>query len=189
MNICCSPPDHRGTMVLNMAMHAGTCSRGPWMVSCSLQTGERPPGSKIRHKGLNPSPLGTRSGANFVFFFLRGFLKPYNNLWFQGYGLGYASGKWASGHWAGQWEMAFFAGRMTPFKRPVCVERIVMSHLMHTTYVTTRYHVSGGKCTSKGRLSCNIMIFLSHYRLQLKMHSKSTFCCRFQSFNLLFWLF
>ena len=35
---------------------------------CSLQTDKRPPGSKERHRGLNPSPLGTRSGANFWLF-------------------------------------------------------------------------------------------------------------------------
>jgi hypothetical protein len=35
---------------------------------CSLQTDKKPPGSKERHRGLNPSPLGTRSEANFVLF-------------------------------------------------------------------------------------------------------------------------
>jgi hypothetical protein len=29
----------------------------------SLQTDKRPPGSKESKRGLNPSPLGTRSGA------------------------------------------------------------------------------------------------------------------------------
>ena len=34
----------------------------------SLQTNKSPPGSKERKIGLNPSPLGTRSGANFEHF-------------------------------------------------------------------------------------------------------------------------
>ena len=34
----------------------------------SLQTDKSPPGSKERKRGLNPSPLGTRSWANFENF-------------------------------------------------------------------------------------------------------------------------
>ena len=65
-----------------------------------LRTDKRPPGSKERKRGLNPSPPGTRSGANFA-----------KNLGFHGYGLGLASGKWAPGPRAGKWEIPFFAGR------------------------------------------------------------------------------
>ncbi len=70
--------------------------------SGSLQTDKRPkgqtytPGSKERKRGLNPSPLGTRSGANFERFALYKVLSnPIQTLGFQGYGLGFASGKWA----------------------------------------------------------------------------------------------
>ncbi len=31
---------------------------------------------------------------------------------FQGYGLGFVSGKWAPGPMAGMWEIPFFAGRV-----------------------------------------------------------------------------
>jgi len=34
----------------------------------SLQTDKRPPNSIERKRGLNPSPLQTRSGANFALF-------------------------------------------------------------------------------------------------------------------------
>ena len=78
----------------------------------SLQTDKKPPGSKDRNRGLNPSPLGTRSGANFGNFALyRVLSNPTQTLGFQGYGLGFASGKRAPGSWAGQWEIPFYAGR------------------------------------------------------------------------------
>jgi hypothetical protein len=34
----------------------------------SLKSDKKPPGSKERKRGLNPSPLGTRSGANLALF-------------------------------------------------------------------------------------------------------------------------
>jgi hypothetical protein len=36
------------------------------MVALADYIGIRPPGSKVRHSGLNPSPLGTRPRANFA---------------------------------------------------------------------------------------------------------------------------
>ena len=43
----------------------------------SLQTDSRPPGSKERKRGINPSAVGTRSGANFENVAShRGFFKP-----------------------------------------------------------------------------------------------------------------
>jgi hypothetical protein len=69
VNMSCSPGDHRGTMIINwilLQVHAP----GPHGWFHSLQIDKRPPGSKIRYRGLNPSTLGTRSGANFVIFSL-----------------------------------------------------------------------------------------------------------------------
>ena len=37
----------------------------------SQQSDKRPPGSNIRYRGLNPSPLGTRLGAKIIIFTLR----------------------------------------------------------------------------------------------------------------------
>ena len=49
---------------------------------------------------------------------------------------------------------------LTLFNRPRCVdERIVMSPLMHTKYLTTGYHVSGEKYTSQGQLSRHITTY------------------------------
>jgi hypothetical protein len=80
--------------------------------SGSLQTDKRPPGSNHMKRGLNPSPLGTRSGANFGKIDLyRDLPIPNQTLGFRGYGLGFASGKWAPGPCAGQWEISFYAGR------------------------------------------------------------------------------
>ncbi len=48
---------------------------------------------------------------------------------------------------------------LTLFKRPTFVERILMSPLMHTKYLTTGYHVSGEKYTPQGQLSRQITVF------------------------------
>ena len=48
---------------------------------------------------------------------------------------------------------------LTPFKLPICAERIVTSPLMHTKYLTTRYHVSGENYTPQGQLSGHITPF------------------------------
>ena len=81
--------------------------------SGSLQTNKRPPGSKERKGGLNPRPLGTRSEANVDNVALNRVLSnPIQTLVSQGYGLGFASGKWAPGPWAGQWEISFCEGRL-----------------------------------------------------------------------------
>jgi hypothetical protein len=48
---------------------------------------------------------------------------------------------------------------LTLFKRQEFAERIVMSPLFHTKYLTTRYHVSGEKYTPQGQLSGHIIAF------------------------------
>ncbi len=82
------------------------------LYSGPLQFDKRPPGSKYKNGGLNPSPLGTRLGLNFENFALyQVFSNPTQTLGFQGYGLGFASGKWAPEPWAGQWVIPFYTGR------------------------------------------------------------------------------
>jgi hypothetical protein len=61
----------------------------------------------------------------------------------------------------GPWPNVLFENdvSLTLFKHPTFVERIVMSPLMHTTYLTTGYHVSGEKYTPEGQLSGYITAF------------------------------
>ena len=56
------------TRAHSLVIFLDTClrSRGPWMVPLVDYIGLRPPGSKERYSGLNPSPLGTRPSANFA---------------------------------------------------------------------------------------------------------------------------
>ena len=56
----------------------------------SLQTHKRPPGSKEKYRGLNPSLLGTRSESNFA-------LKKKTNIRFSFLFLGFRNGKWTPG--------------------------------------------------------------------------------------------
>ena len=51
---------------MQISLVAGTRSRGPWMAPLAYYIGLRPSGSKERHGGLNPSPLGTRPRENFA---------------------------------------------------------------------------------------------------------------------------
>ena len=58
-------------------------------------------------------PSRDQSGAYFENVAIyRVWPNPIQTLGFQGYGLGFASGKWAPGPWAGQWEIPFYAGRV-----------------------------------------------------------------------------
>ncbi len=52
----------------------------------------------------------------------------------------------------GPWPSLLFKNdvSLTLFKRPIFAERIVTSHVMHTKYWTTGYHVSGEKYTPQG---------------------------------------
>jgi hypothetical protein len=61
----------------------------------------------------------------------------------------------------GPWPSILFENdvSLTLFKRPTFAERIVMSPLMHTKYLTTGYHVSGEKYTPEGQLSGHITAF------------------------------
>jgi hypothetical protein len=61
----------------------------------------------------------------------------------------------------GPWPSILFENdvSMTPFKRPTFAERIVMSPLMHTKYLTTGYHISGEKYSPQGQLSGHITAF------------------------------
>ena len=61
----------------------------------------------------------------------------------------------------GPWPSVVFENdvSLTLFKNPTFVERIVMSHLMHTKYLTTRYHVSEEKYTPQGQLSGHFTAF------------------------------
>jgi hypothetical protein len=105
----------------------------------------------MRHKGLNPSALGTRSGAIFLNFALyRVFSNPKQNLGFKGYGLGYDSGKWAPGPWAGQWEISFYAGRnrcKNTYRYFGCIDKLKYHDISRYFMYRYRYHDAGG-CTS-----------------------------------------
>jgi hypothetical protein len=61
----------------------------------------------------------------------------------------------------GPWPSVLFENdvSLTLFKRPTFVERIVMSPLMHTKYLSTEYHVSGKKYIPQGQLSGHITAF------------------------------
>jgi hypothetical protein len=58
----------------------------------------------------------------------------------------------------GPWPSVLFENdvSLTSFKRSTFAERIVMSPLMHTKYLNTRYHVSGENYTPQGQLSGHI---------------------------------
>ena len=58
----------------------------------------------------------------------------------------------------GPWPSLLFENivSLTPFKQSTFAERIVMCPLMHTKYLTTRYHVSGEKYTPQAQLSGHI---------------------------------
>jgi hypothetical protein len=61
----------------------------------------------------------------------------------------------------GPWPSVLFESdvSLTLFKRPTFAERIVMSPLMHTKYLTVGYHVSGEKYAPQGPLSGHITAF------------------------------
>ena len=61
----------------------------------------------------------------------------------------------------GPWPSVFFENdvSLTLFKRSTFYERIFMSPLMHTKYLTTGYHFSGEKYTPHGQLSGLIIAF------------------------------
>ncbi len=61
----------------------------------------------------------------------------------------------------GPWPSVLFENHvsLTLLKRPTFAERIVMSPLMHTKYLTTKYHVSREKHTPQGHLFGHITAF------------------------------
>ena len=71
---------------------------------------------------------------------------------------------------------------MTSFKRPTFVERIVVSPLMRTKYLTSGYRVTGEKHTPESQIFDHIIVFLKplpspirdargeHFPLSLPLH-------------------
>jgi len=62
------PIDHQGTIANRYLLQEYAPGAHGWFPLLTTNLKKRPPGTMERHKGLNPSPLGTRSGANFANF-------------------------------------------------------------------------------------------------------------------------
>jgi hypothetical protein len=78
----------------------------------------------------------------------------------------------------GPWPSLLFRNNvsLTPFKQSTFSERILMSLLMQTKYLTTRYHVSGEKYTSQGQLSGHIAAFPKPLLATIKDALEEHFC-------------
>mgnify|MGYP006207227381 FL=1 len=83
----------------------------------------------------------------------------------------------------GPWPSILFENdvSLTLFKRPTFAERIVMSSLMHTKYLTTGYHVSGEKYTPQGQLSGHITAFPKPLPGTIKEALEEHFRCLYHS--------